>query len=40
MIMLECWFEDDDELSSFLSKIETIEGITDICPAILTDIIK
>jgi len=40
MIMLECWFKDDDELASFISKIESIEGITDICPAILTDIIK
>ncbi|MCG3259081.1 MAG: Lrp/AsnC family transcriptional regulator [Candidatus Heimdallarchaeota archaeon] len=40
MIMLECWFEDDDKLASFMSKIETIDGITDICPAILTDIIK
>ncbi len=40
MIMLECWFENDDELASFMSKIETMDGITDLCPAIITDIIK
>ncbi len=40
MLMLECWMKNDEELNSFIEKIENIEGIVDICPAIIKEIIK
>ena len=40
MIMLDCWIKDDVEYERFIKTINEIEGIKDICPAIINDIIK
>ena len=40
MILLEGWFKNMDELAKFVKKLESIEGITKICPAILLEKIK
>jgi len=40
MILLECWFENSAELSKFMKKLKTVEGVTKICPAIITEKIK
>ena len=40
MIMMECWFENHEELDKFQKGLEKIKGIIDICPAIITEIIK
>lgn len=40
MVMMECWFEDDEKLHEFLENLNKIEGIIDICPTVITDLIK
>jgi Lrp/AsnC family transcriptional regulator for asnA, asnC and gidA len=40
MILCECWFKNSKELSKFVKKLEHIEGVTKICPAIRTEHIK
>lgn len=40
MIMMECWFENHEILDRFQKNLEKIDGIIDICPAIITEIIK
>ena len=40
MMLLKCWFRDSNELSLFIKKIEKIEGVTKICPAIILEKIK
>lgn len=40
MILMECWFKDTEELRKFIKKIESIEGVTRICPAIILEKIK
>ncbi|MHA1202101.1 MAG: Lrp/AsnC family transcriptional regulator [Candidatus Heimdallarchaeaceae archaeon] len=40
MIMMECWFEDDVKLNDFLEQNKKINGVIDICPTIITDLIR
>lgn len=40
MIMMECWFIDDKKLTEFLEHLEKINGVIDVCPTIITDLIK
>ncbi len=40
MIMMESWFVDDEMLHEFLKNLENIEGVIDICPAIINDMLK
>lgn len=40
MIMMECWFEDDENLYDFQEQLEKINGVIDVCPTIITDLIK
>ena len=40
MIMIECWFHDSDEMVQFVRKLESIEGVQRVCPAILVEEIK
>lgn len=40
MIMIETWLKDSDELSDFISRIESIEGVVKVCPAIILERIK
>lgn len=40
MVMMECWFKSNDEIYNFIQELENIDGILDICPAIITDQIK
>ena len=40
MIMLEGWFCDNKGLARFIKILETLEGVTDVCPAIVHQNIK
>ncbi|MCD6126309.1 MAG: Lrp/AsnC family transcriptional regulator [Thaumarchaeota archaeon] len=40
MILLECWFKDSDELTRFVKRLESIRGVTRICPAIILEKLK
>jgi len=40
MIMVECWFHNQSELSEYLRDLESREGVTRVCPAILIERIK
>jgi len=40
MILVECWFRDSKELTSFVKKLEVIEGVTRVCPAIILEKVK
>ena len=40
MILMDCWFKTSDQLHEFLENLKKLEGITDICPAIINEIIK
>lgn len=40
MILMECWFKDTEELRKFIKKLESIDGVTRICPAIILEKIK
>ncbi|MCE7742947.1 MAG: Lrp/AsnC family transcriptional regulator [Candidatus Heimdallarchaeota archaeon] len=40
MIMLECWMKDDADLDNFINELKNFEGIVDICPSIIKEIIK
>jgi Lrp/AsnC family transcriptional regulator for asnA, asnC and gidA len=40
MILIECWFKDSRELTEFIKKLNTIKGVTKICPAIILEKIK
>jgi Lrp/AsnC family transcriptional regulator for asnA, asnC and gidA len=40
MVLIECWFKDTEELSSFIKKLNNIDGVVKICPAILLEKIK
>jgi Lrp/AsnC family transcriptional regulator for asnA, asnC and gidA len=40
MIMVECWFQNSKELARFIKMLEKMDGVTKICPAIITEKIK
>ncbi len=40
MILLETWARNSDELISFVKFLESISGVTRVCPAILLEKIK
>ena len=40
MILLECWFKDSDELTRFVKRLESIRGVTRVCPAIILEKLK
>ncbi|RLF99561.1 MAG: transcriptional regulator, partial [Thaumarchaeota archaeon] len=40
MILLECWFKDSDELARFVKRLESIRGVTRVCPAIILEKLK
>ena len=40
MILLECWLKDSDELARFVKRLESIHGVTRICPAIILEKLK
>ncbi len=40
MIMIECWFKNQKELSNYVRNINRMRGITKTCPAIIIDRIK
>lgn len=40
MILVECWFRNSSELTSFVDWIKGLEGVTRICPAIILEKIK
>ena len=39
-IMVEVWMKSDVELDKFIHKLEKINGVTEVCPAIIKEIIK
>ncbi len=40
MMMVDSWFRDTEELSKFVKSLEDMEGVTRVCPAVITDKIK
>ncbi len=38
--LLECWFRDNDDLTTFIRKLEKIKGVTRVCPATVIQRIK
>lgn len=40
MILIECWFENSKELAKFVKKLEAMEGIVKICPAVIIEKMK
>lgn len=40
MILLECWFKNSNELIDFCKKLEAIQGVTRVCPAIIIEKLK
>lgn len=40
MILAECWFKDSRELTAFIRKLEDMEGVTRVCPAIILEKVK
>jgi Lrp/AsnC family transcriptional regulator for asnA, asnC and gidA len=40
MIMINRWFRNSDELSAFVKSLETMEGVTRVCPAVVTQEVK
>lgn len=40
MILAECWFRNSAELTEFVKRLESLEGVTRVCPAILLEKIK
>ncbi len=40
MIMIECWFHDSDEMVRFVRRLESIDGVQRVCPAILVEELK
>ena len=40
MIMAELWLKDHRELESFVKELESVEGVTKVCPAILLERLK
>lgn len=40
MILAECWFKDSQELSEFVKRLNKLDGVTRVCPAIILEKIK
>jgi len=40
MIMIECWFKSSEKLRKFIKTLESMEGVTRVCPAIILEKIK
>ena len=40
MILMECWFRNSGELANFVKFLESMEGVTRVCPAIILEKIK
>ncbi len=40
MIMFETWFKDSEELTNFIKRIESMDGVTKVCPAIILERVK
>lgn len=40
MILLRCWLRDSEELAEFVKKLEAMEGVVKVCPAIILEKIK
>jgi hypothetical protein len=37
---MECWFQDNDDLTKFIKKLESLTGVTRVCPATVIQRIK
>lgn len=40
MMLAECWLKDSGELSEFVKKLNNIDGVTRVCPAIIIENVK
>ncbi|MFX0123392.1 MAG: Lrp/AsnC family transcriptional regulator [Candidatus Hodarchaeota archaeon] len=38
--LMECWFRNNDDLTSFITKLEGLHGVTRVCPATVIQRIK
>ena len=40
MVLIEVWFRNSEEMSQFVKKLNDMEGVTRVCPAILIERLK
>ena len=40
MMLLECWFKTSEELADFVRRLNSMEGVTRVCPAIILKKLK
>lgn len=40
MMLLECWFRNPEELAEFVRRLNSMEGVTRVCPAIILKKLK
>ncbi len=40
MVVIECWFHDSDEMVQFVRRLEGIQGVMRVCPAVLVEELK
>jgi len=40
MMLVEVWFRNSEELTRFVKKLESLEGVTRVCPAIILEKVK
>ncbi|MHA1606323.1 MAG: Lrp/AsnC family transcriptional regulator [Candidatus Freyarchaeota archaeon] len=40
MILVEYWFSGSEELAAFVKKLESLEGVTRVCPSIILEKLK
>ncbi|MFX1283710.1 MAG: Lrp/AsnC family transcriptional regulator [Promethearchaeota archaeon] len=38
--LMECWFRNNDDLTTFIKKLENFDGVTKVCPATVIQRIK
>ena len=38
--LMECWFKSNDELTSFIKRLENLHGVTHVCPATVIQRLK
>ena len=38
--LMECWFKNNDDLTSFITRLEQLDGVTMVCPATVIQRLK
>ena len=38
--LMECWFKDNNDMTEFITRLESLKGVTKVCPATVIQRIK